>query len=81
MTATNKLPNLHLDLDLVLQSAPVELINTTIYLLPSYNPPTVNMSENAPPQELPIFTSADRIRQLNDMDKVLGSYNYAVTIC
>ncbi|KAG0161448.1 hypothetical protein PDIDSM_8982 [Penicillium digitatum] len=27
------------------------------------------MSEKAPAQELPIFTSADRIRQLNDMDK------------
>ncbi|CAI7594976.1 unnamed protein product [Penicillium glandicola] len=27
------------------------------------------MNENAPPQELPSFTSADRIRQLNDMDK------------
>ncbi|KAJ5365453.1 Mediator complex subunit Med11 [Penicillium concentricum] len=27
------------------------------------------MGENVPPQELPIFTSADRIRQLNDMDK------------
>ncbi|KAJ5791162.1 uncharacterized protein N7518_008173 [Penicillium psychrosexuale] len=27
------------------------------------------MSEDAPPQELPSFTSADRIRQLNEMDK------------
>jgi hypothetical protein len=70
---TSELPSHHCDLHLLFytqKSGGIDCYRRNYSTsLSSVGP--VNMSENVPPQELPIFTSADRIRQLNDMDKVL----------
>lgn len=84
MIPANKLSNLHCDLDLSFytrKSGGIDSIQTQLSTISSYNPKPINMGEDAPPQELPSFTSADRIRQLNEMDKVLRAYNLWGTIC